>query len=105
MKVYICSTCFWRDDEVEDLLKRYPVLNEFHFVVEEVKRKAKRWILDENRERILQEYEVIGKETYITLETLDDLVRLRKAVEVPLIFDETGVGDGYCIELYDGYRE
>lgn len=105
MKVYIYSTCFWRDDDVEGLVERYPELKEFGFVVEEVKRKAKRWILDENRERILQEYEVIGKESYIFLETLDDLVRLRKAVEVPLIFDVADDNSGYTIELYDGYRE
>ena len=105
MKVYVWSTCFWKDDEAEDLLKRYPVLKDFGFVVMDVARKAHRWILDENGERIMQEYDVIGKETYITIESLEDLVKLRKAVEVPLIFDETGVGDGYYIELYDGYRE
>lgn len=89
MKVYIENTLWYGDDE---LLERYPDLDEFGYSVETV------WTRD------WYDREVVKKKPYITVESLEDLVKLRRAVQNPLIFDQDEDGN-YIIEIYDGYRE
>ena len=91
MKAYIESTIWW---EVGELIERYPELEEFGYGVDSI--------------FMLNKYEPDGrvvKKPYIRIYSLEDLIKLRRLVKQPLIFDEDGDGDGYMIEIYDGYRE
>jgi hypothetical protein len=103
MKVYICNTDDCNNDQ---LLEMYPCLKEFGFIVEDVKRTARKWIRDENGERIMQEYERTISLPYIFIDSLEDLIKLQKAVDNELVFGPTiDCSDGYFIEIYDGCRE
>lgn len=103
MKVYICNTVDCNNDQ---LLKKYPCLNEFHFIVEDVKRTARKLIRDENGEYIMQEYERTISLPFIFINSLEDLVKLQKAVDEELVFGPTiDYSDGYFIEIYDGCRK
>ena len=86
MKVYIESS-IW-----DEVLERYPELEEFGYGEETI------W------ERDFHNREVVKKKPYITVESLDDLVKLRRLIKKPLIFDQYD-DDSYYIEIYDGYRE
>lgn len=100
MKVYICSTR-WNIDE---LIEKYSCLKDFGFIVEETKKTCSKLIPDENGELIIQDYEKAITESYIVLDSLEDLTKLYEAVEEDLIFSVASDGT-YIIKIYDGYRE
>ena len=98
MKFKITSSFF--SNNFEKIIKEYPCLKDFGFEVVEYEVPLKTWTWDENGMRILQIY---GKETirkpYVTIESLEQLLALKSAIEEPLIITEDE------IEIYDGYRE
>lgn len=70
MKFILTATSVWSG---ENILKKYPILEKYN---------------------IEQNYK-----TYITINSLEDLIKLSKDVENELIIDEDN------IEIYDDYRE
>lgn len=82
------------------LLEEYPQLRNFGFCEKPRSVPTGCWIRDENNNCIWQEGEPrIVYDPYIELHSLEDLERLMKEVEEPLV-----VSPG-VIEIYDGYRE
>lgn len=109
MKYEIYSTCNW---DVDSLLEKYPMLNNFGFEVVEKQESIKRSVViwDENRNPIrqIQDCSRTVRKGYITLNSLDQLKELIDAVgnEIVILPPSLISGDGiYRIEIYDGYRE
>lgn len=98
MKFKIVSSFY--SNNFEKIIKEYPCLKEFGFEVVEYEVPLKTWTCDERGMRILQ---IHGKQTirksYVTIESIEQLLALKSAVKAPLIIDEDE------IEIYDGYRE
>lgn len=59
-----------------------------------------------NEYPILSKYNVrvIDRHVYVTINTVEDLMKLIEDVENPIIIDD-GCCKNACIEIYDGYRE
>ena len=109
MKYEIYSTCNW---DVDSLLEKYPMLNNFGFEVVEKQEPIKRNVViwDENRNPIrqIQDCSRTVRKGYITLNSLDQLKELIDAVgnEIVVLPPSLISGDDiYRIEIYDGYRE
>ena len=104
MKVYIENTIWYGEDK---LLERYPDLDEFGYGEEEVLIQLpypREIVLDENGNEMITYRQKVKKKPYIIMESLEDLVKLRRAVQNPLIFDKDD-DVNYTIEIYDGHRE
>lgn len=109
MKYEIYSTCNW---DVDSLLEKYPMLNNFEFEVvekqETIKRNIVIWDENQNPIRQIQDYSRTVKKGCITLNSLDQLKELIDAVgnEIVILPPSLISGDDiYRIEIYDGYRE
>ena len=109
MKYEIYSTCNW---DVDSLLEKYPMLNNFGFEVvekqETIKRNVVIWDENLNPIRQIQDYSRTVKKGYITLNSLDQRKELIDAVgnEIVILPPSLISGDDiYRIEIYDGYRE
>ena len=105
MKYEICSTC---NEDVDSLLEKYPILNNFGFETVDKQKTFKRIVpvLDENGDQItqLQDCSRTVRRGYVTLYTLEQLNELIYAIEEEIVI--TQIDDGiYRIEIYDGYRE
>lgn len=104
MKFLIESSMFGRNG---NLVERYPCLNDFGYAVEAEERHRNVPIKDDNGARI---YQVVSDTVFIPhifLDNLDDLERLSRACDCPLIYcDESIDHRGRpSIEIYDDYRE
>ncbi len=58
----------------------------------------------------IKEFEGHGKDWFIELNTLEDLLNLKEEVDEPVIIDDdfwkdNNIGVKYSIEIYDTYRE
>lgn len=57
----------------------------------------------------IKEFERRGKDWFIELNTLEDLLNLKEEVGEPVIIDDfwkdDNIGVKYSIEIYDDYRE
>ena len=109
MKFEICTTCNW---DVDSLLEKYPVLNNFGFEAVGKQKTFKRIVpvLDENGDLNTQirDCSRTVRKGYITLNSLDQLKELIDAVgnEIVILPPSLINGDDiYRIEIYDGYRE
>ena len=109
MKYEIYSTCNW---DVDSLLEKYPMLNNFSFEVVEKQETIKRNVViwDENRNPIrqIQDCSRTVRKGYITLNSLDQLKELIDAVDNEIVILPPSLISGddiYRIEIYDGYRE
>lgn len=99
MKFTISSTNW----DIDELIEKYPVLNNFGFDVCSETIYPKRLLWDEKGHRIYQEIPTTVRVPYVHIYTLEELTTLRDAVDEELIISSTV--DGYMIEIYDGYRE
>lgn len=105
MKFYISSTCVDSYD-FKEILEKYPCLKEFGFKTERFHKPHKKYIRDEKGkliefvdEKFYHNYE----KAYIEINSLEDILKLKKETAAPIIISEEE--DGYEIEIYDGYRE
>lgn len=92
----IASTSCYRD---ERLIEDYPCLKDFGWKLTEYTRTQRTRIFDENNKAIYQEIPKTLYKPYIEINTLEELQKLKAAVQNPLIFMEDE------IEIYDDYRE
>ena len=81
------------------LLDQYPCLTEFGFEMRQETAVRKQLILDEKRKPIFQCTPYIDEHPIVKIDSLEQLIALRDAVEQELI-----IGDTF-IEIYDSYRE
>lgn len=103
MKFEIMATrCY---GEAEEIIERYPILKQYGFeVVEEREIRTKTVkITDENGRPMHQKvpYEYVDKKAYIQINSLEEILDLRKDVDEYIII----YNDSNTIEIYDGYRE
>lgn len=96
-----------RVSQHDKLLECYPCLNDFGYTVEEEERHLNVPIRDENGARIVQVVRDTVFIPYIFLDNLDDLDRLSRACDCPLIYcnETTDYRGRASIEIYDDYRE
>ena len=104
MKFLICSAVW---DNPNDIIKHHPCLNEYGFEILEYEKEYDRvrWVRNEEREYIRQITKEKRKmiEAYVTLDNIEQLIKLTQDLEEKLIID-------YCpetpmIKIYDGYIE
>lgn len=84
MKFSIHATSIRNDPQY--LLDRYPCLNDYNFEVKEYERESLRVV-----------------ETYITIDTIEQLIKLMDAVDEELVI--INGPEIPAIEIYDDYRE
>lgn len=94
MKFLVHTTDFYKGDAV---IKHYPCLNDYHFNPEPPVAIERRY------GTVYREY------AYITINSIEELTKLMKRTNQPLIIGTTELNDGatadYSIEIYDNYRE
>lgn len=105
MKFLIYSSSNWNDPQ--HLSECYPRLNDYNFEIVEYEKEYERrfWIRDEKGERIIQTTKEKRKVTegYITVDSLDQLMKLIRDIDEHIIIDK-GV-ENPNIEIYDTCRE
>lgn len=103
MKFEIMATYCHR--EVEEIVEKYPILKQYGFEVVEERKVCTRnvKITDENGRPMTQKvpYEYVDKKAYIQINSLEEILDLRKDVDEDIII----YNDSNTIEIYDGYRE
>ena len=102
MKFRITSTSW----DTAMILVHYPVLKDFGFEIEKKIREKSSPIRDENGQIIRRIYQESYEAPYITIDSMEKLVELEKALGEELIVSiKTSIYDEPTIEIYDGYRE
>lgn len=100
MKFRIESTNWWKTNE---LIIHYPCLTKFGLEVEQEFKPKKVVIEDDLGKPMEFEYGCdVDYIPYVTIETIEELINLQKAVDHDLIVKDYGEPS---IEIYDGYRE
>ena len=102
MKFKVSATSVWDFDSHEPktkLIKEYPCLKNFGFENILFEKPVRNRIRDEEGRLITQFSYEPRYDTYITIDTIEQLLELIKVVENPLVITENE------IEIYDGYRE
>ena len=106
MRFNIYASSQWSSDP-KGLIEQYPCLNDYNFEIVEYEKEFERysWIRDENGERIrLTRIEKIKvTEGYVTVDSLDQLMKLICSIDEPIIVDKDVENPN--IEIYDTYRE
>lgn len=106
MRFKIYSSGQFVDDPTE-LLRNYPCLKDYNFEIVEYEKEYEHhsWIRDEKGERIRQTRIEKRKivEGYITVDSLNQLMKLVQDIDEPIIIDNDMIKPN--IEIYDTYRE
>lgn len=106
MKFQIYASGQWSCDP-KGLVEQYPCLNDYNFEIVEYEKEYEHhsWIRDENGERIRQTRIEKRKivEGYITVDSLEQLMKLIQDIDEPIIIDKDIIKPN--IEIYDTYRE
>lgn len=103
MRFLLESTNWYK---TEDIIKRYPFLNQFGFEKITVQRPIGGFAPDENGKHIWQVIRLEPQEKQcIYVYNLEELIELMKSSKTELVIGYEEDFKEYYIEIYDGYRE
>ena len=100
MKFKVTATSVLYDD-YDELIEKFPELNNFNIHKETIQQESHTWTLDENNKPIKQVTYKDAHRMYIDIESADIFSELVRSLEEPVII----FVDGKTIEIYDTYRE
>lgn len=104
MKYHIFTAEYWLD-QPDAVLRMYPCLQYFGFEIEEKLVPKTSRIRDERGRWCSQINYEMKKYGYVTIDTLEKLMELQKAVDHSLIIRDGDDDYGQAIMIYDDYIE
>lgn len=100
MRFKVTATSVWYDD-YDELIEKFPVLNNFSIHKETIQEEYSQWTYDENNEKIKQIMYRDKNYMYIDMDLAETFSELVQTLNEPVII----FVDGKTIEIYDSYRE